>query len=246
MLTTVKAAPSRLQALVHDSTRILRTIERDHAPAAFASSFGAEDMVLLDLIATRTPSIRVLTLDTGRLPAATLELMARARERYAIPITVVTPDRHAVEDYVQRHGIDGFYDGIEQRRACCHVRKVQPLARALHGQRAWITGLRREQSDNRAQLAVQELDAVHGIPKFNPLVEWTTIDVWAYIRQHDIPYNALHDRGYPSIGCEPCTRAIRPGEPLRAGRWWWESQSQKECGLHVVPIRVASTAGAAQ
>jgi phosphoadenosine phosphosulfate reductase len=168
--------------------------------------------------------------------------MLRARERYGVRIAVVAPEAGAVEAYVRANGLNGFYASVEARHACCNVRKVEPLARALRGKRAWITGLRRDQSNDRAHVATREFDVVHGLSKFNPLAEWTTADVWTYIRANHVPYNALHDRGYPSIGCEPCTRAIRPGEPLRAGRWWWEREgAHKECGLHAVPIKVTHT-----
>lgn len=220
---------------------LLARVALRHAPAAFACSFSAEDMVLLDLIANHAPTIEVFTLDTGRLPRETHELLDAACKRYPIDIRVVRPDPDAVERYVARHGFDGFYQGVPQRQACCEVRKVAPLSRALTGKRAWISGLRRAQSDARTHVALEDYDATHGVRKFNPLVEWTTADVWTYLRANRVPYNALHDRGYPSIGCAPCTRAIRPGEGLRAGRWWWEgNDAHKECGLHVTPIRVVS------
>ncbi len=235
-------ADARPGRLVDTAAALLERIGRDFAPAAFASSFGAEDMVLLDLIAAYAPSIEVFTLDTGRLPALTHDVIRRARERYRIGVCVHTPDPDAVAAYVRSNGVDGFYDSVAARRACCDVRKVRPLTRALRGKRAWITGLRREQHEGRAQLEAEHFDAAHGMLKFNPLADWTSEDVWTYIRAHRVPYNVLHDRGYPSIGCEPCTRAIKPGEPLRAGRWWWEHDgAHKECGLHVVPIRVAQT-----
>jgi phosphoadenosine phosphosulfate reductase len=230
-------------ALADAAACTLSRIARDFAPAAFASSFGAEDMVLLDLIAAHAPSIQVFMLDTGRLPPQTHDVVRRARERYRIDVRVYTPDAKAVADYVSTYGRDGFYESVDARHACCDVRKVQPLARALAGKRAWITGLRREQHAGRAQLDAEHFDAAHAMLKFSPLAAWSAADVWTYIRANQVPYNALHDRAYPSIGCEPCTRAIRPGEPLRAGRWWWESDAKrKECGLHVVPLRVAETA----
>jgi phosphoadenosine phosphosulfate reductase len=221
---------------------ILERVAREHAPAAFACAFGAEDMVLLDLIATHAPSIDVFTLDTGRLPSETHDLLSAVRKRYAIDIRGVQPDREAVARYIARHGVDGFYTGVAQRQACCDVRKVQPLARALKGHRAWITGLRRAQSEARAHVPLEDYDAAHGLLKFNPLAEWTTPEVWTYLRANRVPYNALHDRGYPSIGCEPCTRAVRSGESLRAGRWWWEGDVRKECGLHISPVRIVSSA----
>jgi phosphoadenosine phosphosulfate reductase len=220
--------------LAHDAAALLARIASQCRPAAFASSFGAEDMVLLDLIATHAPGIEVFTLDTGRLPAETHDLIRRARARYDIDIRVHRPDPDAVAAYVDANGVDGFYESVAKRRACCDIRKVEPLKRALAGKRAWITGLRRGQTEGRSDVEVESFDPSHGIAKFNPLAQWSTADVWTYIRANRIPYNALHDRGYPSIGCEPCTRAIRAGEPLRAGRWWWENASaRKECGLHV-------------
>jgi phosphoadenosine phosphosulfate reductase len=219
---------------------LLRAIEHNHSPAAFASSFGAEDMVLLDLIAWEGLDIDVFTLDTGRLPRETHELIAHVRQRYGLLVEVVTPRAASVDAYVQRHGLDGFYDGIEQRRACCQVRKVEPLKRALRGKKAWITGLRRGQAESRAVIEEREHDEAHGLWKFNPLADWSAEDAWAYLRSRKVPYNALHDRGYPSIGCEPCTRAVKPGEDPRAGRWWWErDEAARECGLHAIPVRVA-------
>lgn len=228
-----------LTARIEAAAEALRTIAREHAPVAFASSFGAEDMVLLDLVAEHAPSIGVFTLDTGRLPEETLALIDRARDRYGLPIDVYFPDAAAVEAYVRHEGVNAFYRGIELRKACCAIRKTAPLARALAGKGAWITGLRREQSVTRADIGFEDRDTVHGMAKFNPLVDWTEDDVWQYIRGRSVPYNALHDRGYPSIGCAPCTRAIEPGEDIRAGRWWWENPEHKECGLHRRPIGFA-------
>lgn len=222
---------SRIEAAVD----LLRTIARDHAPAALASSFGAEDMVLLDLIAEHAPSLGVFTLDTGRLPEETLALVDRARDRYGLPIDVYAPDATSLEAFVRRDGVNAFYRSVDLRKACCAVRKTQPLARALAGKRAWITGLRREQSITRAAVGVTEHDAAHGIAKFNPLADWSHDDVWSYIRARAVPYNALHDRGFPSIGCAPCTRAVSAGEDPRAGRWWWEQPETRECGLHMSP-----------
>jgi phosphoadenosine phosphosulfate reductase len=210
----------------------LRRIAADHAPAALACSFGAEDMVLVDLIARDRLPIGIFSLDTGRLPEETHALIDRVRDRYGLRIDVVFPDARAVEALVAEHGANGFYRSSEVRMACCRVRKVEPLARALAGKRAWITGLRREQSANRAAVEVETFDDAHGIAKFSPLADWTHGDVWGHIRRHGVPYNALHDRGFPSIGCAPCTRAIGPGEDPRAGRWWWERDDRRECGLH--------------
>jgi phosphoadenosine phosphosulfate reductase len=169
--------------------------------------------------------------------------VARVRKHYGMDIEVFTPWPESVDAFVAEHGIDGFYDGVGQRKACCAIRKVEPLKRALAGRRGWITGLRREQSDTRAGIAEAGRDAATGKWKFNPLAEWSQADVWQYLRENRVPYNALHDRGYPSIGCEPCTRAVKPGEHPRAGRWWWEqADARKECGLHAIPVRVLEPA----
>jgi phosphoadenosine phosphosulfate reductase len=210
----------------------LADIATGFAPAAFGTSYGAEDMVLLDLIARHAPAIEVFTLDTGRLPEETYALMQRVRERYRVKVRVFYPDTRQVEDYVRINGINGFFDSVAQRKDCCHVRKVEPLKRALAGKKAWITGLRRAQSRTRAALPASEEDPAHRLTKFNPLADWSLDEVWDYLKRFDVPWNALHGRGYPSIGCAPCTRAVKPGEDVRAGRWWWESADTRECGLH--------------
>ncbi|HJV06330.1 MAG TPA: phosphoadenylyl-sulfate reductase [Chromobacteriaceae bacterium] len=213
---------------------LLREIAAQHPDAVLANSFGAEDMVLTDLIARLGLSLGIFSLDTGRLPDATYTLMQQVKERYpAQPVTVYFPQTEATEAYVNLHGINGFYQSVELRKACCHIRKIEPLKRALAGKSAWLTGLRREQSPTRQDLGDREFDADHGLMKFNPLIDWSEKDVWDYIHQHEVPYNALHDQYYPSIGCAPCTRAITLGEDVRAGRWWWENPETKECGLHV-------------
>jgi phosphoadenosine phosphosulfate reductase len=213
--------------------RLLREIAQRHAPATFANSFGAEDMLLTDLLCRHAPGIEIFSLDTGRLPPETYRLMQHAMRHYHISIRVHFPDYRAVEEYVRSHGPDAFYDSIELRKRCCHIRKVEPLRRALRGKQAWITGLRREQSPSRRDLQVEEWDAVHGLRKFNPLLDWSQDEVWTCIRHFAIPYNELHDKHYPSIGCAPCTRAITVGEDIRAGRWWWEDPQGKECGIHL-------------
>ncbi len=220
--------------LVAATRATLERIASDFTPAVFASSLAAEDMVLTDLILRAKLPIRIFTLETGRLHKETLGMLDRVREVYGYDIEPYRPDPAAVDAYVQQNGLNAFYDSVEMRKECCRIRKVDPLNRALAGQRAWITGQRRAQSATRTELAVQEDDAAHGMAKFNPLADWSEEDVWHYIRSNDVPYNPLHDRGYPSIGCEPCTRAIQPGEDVRAGRWWWENPESKECGLHVV------------
>lgn len=212
--------------------KLLDSIAGDYAPATFANSYGAEDMVLTDLIAKNFPAIEIFSLDTGRLPQETYELMAQTTLHYKRKIKIYFPETAAVEQYVKLNGINGFYDSQAQRKDCCHVRKVEPLKRALAGKKAWITGLRREQAPTRKDLSDSEFDKDNSLQKFNPLIDWTEQDVWDYIKQFEVPYNALHDKGFPSIGCAPCTRAIKPGEDVRAGRWWWEDAQQKECGLH--------------
>jgi phosphoadenosine phosphosulfate reductase len=214
----------------------LRQIAAEFANIAFASSLGAEDMVVTDAILTADLPITIFTLDTGRLPRETLDLLGRIRRRYSLEIEIYRPDADDIARYVSAHGPNAFYESVDLRKSCCHMRKVKPLARALAGRGAWVTGLRRAQSVTRAELPLREFDAVHGLVKFNPLAEWTEEQVWAYLRDRGVPYNALHDRGYPSIGCDPCTRAIRPGEDVRAGRWWWESRDSRECGIHVSPL----------
>jgi phosphoadenosine phosphosulfate reductase len=209
----------------------LKKIEATQSPTTFACSFGAEDMVLLDAIARNAKTIEVFTLDTGRLPEETQTLLEVARDKYPISIRTYFPEASAVEAWVAQNGPNAFYKSIAQRKQCCEIRKIEPLRRALAGKKSWITGLRREQSQARQTLELEAWDDANGLTKINPLLDWTIDEVWAYIRQQDVPYNGLHDRGYPSIGCAPCTRAVQPGEDIRAGRWWWESSS-KECGLH--------------
>jgi phosphoadenosine phosphosulfate reductase len=217
-------------------TARLEAIVGEFPNAALASSLGAEDMVVTDAILSAGLPIAIFTLDTGRLHRETLDLLDRVRSHYGHEIEAFRPDPDAMARYVNEHGLNAFYESVDLRKRCCHIRKVEPLARALTGRDAWITGLRRSQSVTRNDLPLRAHDTVHGIPKFNPLADWSEAEVWACIRARAVPYNALHDRGYPSIGCEPCTRAIRPGEDIRAGRWWWESSNAKECGLHVSPL----------
>ena len=210
----------------------LRGIATSFSPAALASSLSAEDMVLTDAIARARLPISVFVLDTGRLHGDTLDLIEKTRAHYGIEVTLFTPDPAAVSEYVGAHGRDAFYQSVELRRRCCEMRKVEPLARALAGKRAWLTGQRREQSATRAQLPAREFDAAHGLEKFNPLAAWSEAQVWEYVHAHRVPYNPLYDQGYRSIGCAPCTRPVVAGEDARAGRWWWERSEYKECGLH--------------
>ncbi len=221
-------------------TARLEAIVAEFPHAAFASSLGAEDMVVTDAILSSGLPIAIFTLETGRLHRETLDLLERARMHYGREIEAFRPDPDAVARYVKENGLNAFYESVDLRKRCCHIRKVEPLARALAGRGAWITGLRRAQSVTRTELPLREHDVVHGIPKFNPLADWSEAEIWACIRDRGVPYNSLHDRGYTSIGCEPCTRAIRPGEDIRAGRWWWESSDAKECGLHLSPLGKSS------
>jgi phosphoadenosine phosphosulfate reductase len=199
---------------------------------AFANSFGVEDVALTAIIAKVAPEIVVFTLDTGRLHDETYEVMERVRVRYGVTIESYFPDREAVERLERESGFYSFRESIEARKECCGIRKVELLRRALVGKRAWMTGLRRDQAVTRTDMAALEWDEGNGIAKVNPLIEWSEEQVWEYIRANDVPYNQLHDQGFPSIGCAPCTRAIKPGEDIRAGRWWWENPENKECGLH--------------
>lgn len=213
----------------------LRAIAGQSSPAALAHSLQAEDMVLTDVIARARLPIEIFVLDTGRLHGDSLALIDKIGRHYGIEVQVYAPDAGAVADYIRTHGRDAFYDSVELRKQCCRVRKVEPLARALAGKKAWITGQRREQAASRAGLAERELDAAHGMEKYNPLAAWTEAQVWEYIRAQRVPYNRLHDQGYRSIGCAPCSRPVTRGEDIRAGRWWWEDAGQKECGLHLAP-----------
>lgn len=222
----------------------LRAATAAHAPAVFTTSLGAEDMVLLDLIARHGVPAEVVTLDTGRLHEETYRLFETARR--LIPIRALYPDAQALERFVESEGVNAFHRSIELRKQCCAIRKLEPLRRALAGKGLWITGLRRAQSVTRADLPQLEHDAAHGLMKLNPLVDWTADDVRDYVARFDVPVNALHAQGFPSIGCAPCTRAVAPGEDERAGRWWWEQSDTRECGLHMTPDgRLVRAVGAA-
>ncbi len=200
---------------------------------AFASSLGAEDQVLTHLITSIKPDTKIFTLDTGRLFPETYDLIERTNSRFKIKMDVSFPAAKKVEKMVKQNGINLFYQSVENRKLCCNTRKIEPLHRALEGFDMWITGLRREQSVTRNNNSLVELDNNnHGRLKLNPLIDWTEKQVWDYIEANNIPYNKLHDKGFPSIGCQPCTRAIELGEDVRAGRWWWELPEHKECGLH--------------
>ncbi|MGA3015109.1 MAG: phosphoadenylyl-sulfate reductase [Bacteroidales bacterium] len=199
---------------------------------AFATSLGVEDQVITEMIAGIDPGMKIITLDTGRLFQETYDLLDITRKKYNISIEVSFPDAEDVQNMVNTHGINLFYDSMENRKLCCFIRKTEPLTIALQGMDVWICGLRRDQSITRQEIKAVEWDNIQKMIKVNPLVNWSLDQVWEYIRAHKIPYNTLHDKGFPSIGCLPCTRAILQGEDIRAGRWWWESPENRECGLH--------------
>ena len=227
--TTIDPA---LAAKVEASLGLLRRAVRDNGRLVYASSLGAEAVVLTDLIWTGVPEIDIVSIDTGRLPEETLALLERLERRYQRRIKLYYPDAQAVQNYVREHGINGFYNSLGERVSCCQIRKLEPFHRAVAGYRAWVTGVRREQSEQRAEALAVSRDEQTGLQKISPLLEWTSADIWTYIRAHQLYYSPLHDRGYPSIGCAPCTRAIEPGKDARAGRWWWENPDSRECGLH--------------
>lgn len=213
--------------------------------AVFTTSLGIEDQVITAAIGTDRLAIDVVTLETGRLFKETVDLIDETESQYGITITRYVPAQDDIDAYAAQYGLNGFYESVEARHACCGVRKLKPLARALEGASFWITGLRRGQSGNRADTPFAEVDAERNLIKINPLVDWDIDRIKAYVADHAVPINPMHARGYPSIGCEPCTRAIKPGEPERAGRWWWENDEKRECGLHVpeaTPIPASSAA----
>ena len=228
-------ASADFDARLAQAKELLQTAAADFSPVTQASSLGAEDVVITHLIESLALDIPVFVLETGLLHPQTLELLERTRSASRVPVIVYRPAEESVARFVEREGSDAMYRSVELRKACCHVRKLEPLERALAGKRGWVTGLRREQSNARAEVPL--LDAGDeprtGRVKFNPLANWSWGDVWYYIKLHGVDYNPLHDQFYPSIGCAPCTRAISLGEEFRAGRWWWEDESAKECGLHL-------------
>ena len=235
------------ESLISEITSIANELESKPAPEilkwgfekygdkmVLASSFGAEDVVLIDMMCNINRNLtRVFTLDTGRLNQETYDLIDKIRKKYDIKIDVYFPDASDVEKMVASKGMNLMYESVENRKLCCNLRKIEPLKRALKQFDCWITGLRREQSATRTKILKIEVDTLNkNITKLNPLADWTSDELWKYVRENKVPYNELHDRGYPSIGCEPCTRAIKEGEDPRAGRWWWENDTHKECGLH--------------
>ena len=237
-----RAKPGFDERVEHAVSLLVRAAEAHRGLIVQASSLGAEDQVVTDLIARYDLPIVVATLDTGKLHAETLDLIGAVRERYGIAIERHRPPREATIAFVARNGEDAMYKSVELRKACCAMRKLEPLGRMLEGRDAWVTGLRREQSNERGEIAFEAVDDA-GRAKLSPLADWNWADVWHYIQSHDVPYNALHDQFHPSIGCAPCTRAIAVGEDFRAGRWWWE-QGAKECGLHALPLNESDRSAA--
>lgn len=207
--------------------------ERFPGEVVFSTSFGLEDQAIAHMVAVNRFPVRVFTLDTGRLFAETYSTWSRTIEKYGLTISAFYPDTFSLQEFITAKGPNAFYESVDNRKQCCHIRKVEPLQRALKGSKIWITGIRAEQSNNRHDMPMLEWDEVNQIIKFHPLLSWTWGQVKQYVSRNDVPYNPLHDKGFVSIGCLPCTRAIKPGEDFRAGRWWWEDNSKKECGLHV-------------
>jgi phosphoadenosine phosphosulfate reductase len=236
--TTAKALNERLESL--DLAGRLALVASLEGRAVFTTSLGIEDQVITAAIGKNKLAVDVVTLQTGRLFDETAALIDKTEEAYDILIKRYHPEKADIDAYAARYGLNGFYESVEARHACCDVRKLKPLARALEGASFWVTGLRRGQSGNRASTPFAEADAERGLIKINPLADWDIETINSYVATHAVPVNPLHARGYPSIGCEPCTRAIKPGEPERAGRWWWENDEKRECGLHV-PEAAASS-----
>ena len=224
-----------LNSRITTTEEALRWVSENlHPKVAKASSFGAEDAVIMDIMIKINPEFRFFTLDTGRLPQETYDIMDIVRKKYNISIEVLFPDAKEVEDMVRAKGLNLFYDSVENRKLCCEIRKVHSMNKILHTLDGWITGLRRDQTKIRENVTMFQLDhGHHDILKINPIIDWTWDQIQEYIKKNNLPYNSLLDKGYSSIGCEPCTRSIKPGESLRAGRWWWEQGEHKECGLHI-------------
>ena len=221
-----------LRARAEDSISQLRAALAEFKNVCYANSLGSESMVLTDLIWGSVPEIEIFSIDTGRLYPETYDLIERVQRRYGRALRIYYPDADSLEGWVGTNGINGFRDGIEQRLGCCAIRKVEPFRRAVSGRAAWVTGIRRGQSASRAVAAPVEWDGEYGLHKVSPLLDWSEKEIWEYIRRKRLPYNILHDSGFPSIGCAPCTRAVQPGEDQRSGRWWWEHSESRECGLH--------------
>lgn len=231
----------RLTSLQRASAELLQRAVADYGDVVYSNSLGIEAMVLTDIICSFAPRIEIFTLDTGRLHDETLALLDRVERRYERRIRVYYPEAAAIEAYVNENGINGFYLGLEERQRCCAIRKTEPFKRAVAGRKAWVTGVRREQSAERAHGEPVAWDERYGLWKISPLLDWTEGNIQDYVKARNLPYNPLHDKGYPSIGCAPCTRAVEPGADPRSGRWWWENPESRECGLQprrrVIPLK---------
>lgn len=227
------AAQSDLVDKITVLQRRLLSILAQHQEVRFAHSLAVEDTVIMDVLYHLQERVSVFTLDTGRLSPESLDLLERLQQHYAdMPIQVYQPHAQQLDEYIAEHGKNAFYESVEQRKRCCYIRKVEPLNRALQGADAWLTGQRQSQSVTRHDLPFQEHDEQRHMAKYNPIFDWSEVDVWTYVQQFNLPFNQLYRQGYPSIGCDPCTRPVKQGEDIRAGRWWWENQDSKECGLH--------------
>ncbi len=236
--------PEELRFRAANAVEQLKAAVAEYKNVTYANSLGSESMVLTDLIWREVPQIEVFSIDTGRLYPETYELIERIQHKYGRKLHVYYPQGAKVEGWVAQNGINGFRNGLDERRSCCHIRKIEPFQRALQGKAAWVTGIRKGQSASRALSAPVEWDAAYGLHKISPLLDWSEKDIWTYIRKLRLPYNSLHDTGFPSIGCAPCTRAVQHGEDERAGRWWWERAESRECGLHPrrqLPVAVLAT-----
>lgn len=231
MINELKAALAEIKDI---NAQLEFLLNRFPDQVVFSTSFGLEDQAITHMIAVNRLHVKIFTLDTGRLFAETFTTWNRTTEKYGLTITACYPDHKTIQEFVSRTGPNSFYESVDNRKQCCNIRKVEPLKRALQGNMVWITGIRSEQSNNRHDLTMIEWDESNSIFKFHPLLHWTWGQVKQYISRNDVPYNPLHDKGFVSIGCAPCTRAIMPGENFRAGRWWWEDNSKKECGLHII------------
>jgi len=231
-MSTLSDLPKPLRDRARASVAQLEAAAREYENVCYANSLGAESVVLTDLIWGLVPDIEIFSIDTGRLYPETYELIGRLQHRYGRTLRLYYPDAADLEGWVDQHGVNGFRDGLAQRHGCCGIRKVAPFRRAVAGRGAWITGIRRQQSASRAMAAPVEWDSEYGLHKVSPLLDWSETEIWDYIRKKRLPYNSLHDTGFPSIGCAPCTRAVQPGDDERSGRWWWERAESRECGLH--------------
>lgn len=233
MVSSKTAEELNLKYTEKEAVEVLKELALSYeGKVVFTTSFGIEDQVVTDMIFKNDIDIKVVTLDTGRLFEETYKVYNRTIEKYQKPIQPYYPKNEALEEFVSEKGPNSFYLSVENRKMCCHIRKVEPLGRALNGMEIWVTGIRASQSSNREDMPYFEWDGGHSMVKYNPLLKWSLDDCREYVKENQVPYNVLHDRGFVSIGCAPCTRAIQPGEDFRAGRWWWENNSKKECGLH--------------